>query len=100
MSAEKEDPLAFYVPRLLDAPPKFLFWDWDVAMIFIFFLMFGVITEYLFTSIGVGTGMAWWLGKAKGGRRSAFSAHIAYWFLGVGGFKRTPPSHLRDFIGG
>ena len=40
------------------------------------------------------------LGKFTGGRHRRYLLHWAYWHLPFGsGFTRTPPSHLREFIG-
>lgn len=99
----ENDPLTHYIPRKLDAPPKFLWWDWDVALIWLSGLGFGIIAGGffgLFGCVGVSTVLAYFVNKKKSGKRPGFSAHAAYWHAGFGVFRRkTPPSHIRDFFG-
>ena len=43
------------IPTRLDDPPKFMWWDFDVAMLFMSFFVFGLITGWLvsFTVFGL-----------------------------------------------
>lgn len=96
----QDEATSFRIPRKLDAPPKFLWWDMDIALIGLFGLGFGVISGYLIQSILCGIAVATLVNKAKSGKRAGYSAHMAYWFFGMRIFKkRTPESHVRDFIG-
>ena len=42
------------VPRRLDDPPKFLFWDFDVAIVFMGVVMLGILAGFFMTSIVLG----------------------------------------------
>lgn len=88
------------VPQRLDDAPKFLWWDFDVAMIFMGSLILGILTNNTMTFMGVGLVCALGYQKIKSGRSKAFGLHAIYWYLPVTfGFKITPPSAVREFIG-
>jgi conjugal transfer pilus assembly protein TraL len=87
------------IPQHLDDPPRFLFWDLDEAMLFMLALIAGMLMQTLFIGIAVGIVLVLLYGKAKSGRHRAFAIHLMYWYLPVGlGFKRTPPSYIREYI--
>jgi conjugal transfer pilus assembly protein TraL len=88
------------IPSRLDDPPKFLWWDFDVAMVFMGCLVFGVITGLFFSLSFVGGFLAYSYQKMKMGKHRAFGLHLVYWHLPVTlGMKFTPPSAIREFIG-
>jgi conjugal transfer pilus assembly protein TraL len=88
------------IPSRLDDPPKFIWWDFDVAILFMGFLIFGVVTEFFFTFIFLGFFLAYSYQKVKTGKHKAFGIHLVYWYLPVTmGMKTTPPSAIREFIG-
>jgi len=88
------------IPTRLDDPPKFMWWDFDVAMLFMSFFVFGLITGWLVSFTVFGLVMAWLYRKAKFGQHRAYGIHLLYWHLPVNlGMKATPPSSIREFIG-
>ena len=94
------DPYKYYVPQTLDDPPRFLIWDFDVAMVFIMCLGVGIMAGFLLTSCVVGAIASWYYGRSKSGKSKGYGLHLLYWY--VPAFirvKRAPPSNLRNFIG-
>jgi conjugal transfer pilus assembly protein TraL len=95
-----QDDYKTYVPQTLDDPPKFLFWDFDVALLFILVLGIGIMVGALITSVIAGGTLAWLFSRAKSGRSRGYGIHLMYWYLPIGiGFKRVPPSKTRHFVG-
>lgn len=90
----------FLIPARLDDAPKFLWWDFDVAILFMGSVMLGILTYQTLTFSALGLALAFSYQKVKAGRSRAFGLHALYWFLPVSfGFKVTPQSALREFIG-
>jgi conjugal transfer pilus assembly protein TraL len=90
----------YYVPQTLDDAPRFLIWDFDVAMVFIVFLGFGIMAGFLLTSGAVGIAAAWYYSKSKSGKSKGYGLHLIYWFMpALMSVKRAPPSNIRHFIG-
>jgi conjugal transfer pilus assembly protein TraL len=87
------------VPRMLDEPPKFLFWDFDVAIVFLGILLFGILAGFFLTSVAAGAFAGYLLQKMKAGQQKGYGLHVLYWHLPLNTFKRTPPSCIREFIG-
>lgn len=90
------------IPRYLDAQPKIFLWDADEFVVTMAPLGVGIVTGFIFTSIVLGLLAGYGLSKLKRGRGSGFMLRAAYWYLpngGVAKMKRTPPSHLREFVG-
>jgi conjugal transfer pilus assembly protein TraL len=88
------------IPNRLDDPPVFLWWDFDVAMLFMSFLMFGIITEHVLLFVAIGMLLCWQYRKSKFGKHKAFGMHLMYWYLPMNfGMRLTPPSCIRRFIG-
>ncbi len=87
------------VPRRLDDPPKFIFWDFDVAICAMGISMFGIMAGYFLVSAVLGIGAAYGLQRMKSGQQAGYALHLLYWHLPIRLFKRTPPSCVRDFIG-
>ncbi len=91
--------LRLAIPRHLDDPPRFLFWDLDEALLFMLALIVGMLMQAFFIGCAVGAVLVVLYGKAKSGRHRAFALHLMYWHLPVGlGFKRTPPSYIREYL--
>ena len=87
------------VPRRLDDPPKFLFWDFDVAIVFMGVVMLGILAGFFLTSIVLGMLVGYLVQKAKAGQQKGYGVHFLYWHLPMPMFKRTPPSCDRVFLG-
>jgi conjugal transfer pilus assembly protein TraL len=94
-----EETMHLLVPRRLDDPPKFIFWDFDVAICAMGISMFGIMAGYFLVSAVLGIGAAYGLQKMKSGQQAGYAIHLLYWHLPMRLFKRTPPSCVRDFIG-
>lgn len=94
-----EDWRRLLIPRRLDDPPKFLFWDLDVALVALLGLGFGVLGgQVLLGCVGGGiVAYAW--SRTKSGRHRGYGLHVMYWNMPVRMFRRTPPSARRDFVG-
>lgn len=88
------------VPRSLDAPPRFFFWDFDVAIVFLLCLGFGIVTGFTMTFSVIGIFAAAGFSRLRSGQHPGYLIHLMYWYLPISvGFKRTPPSHERFFTG-
>ncbi len=87
------------IPQHLDDPPRFLFWDLDEAILFMLALVLGLMVDLVFIGGATGVALVLAYGKAKSGRHRAYALHLMYWHLPVTlGFRRTPPSWIREFI--
>ena len=87
------------IPQHLDDPPRFLFWDLDEAILFMLALVLGLMVDLVFIGGATGVVLVLVYGKAKSGRPRAYALPPMYWHLPVTlGFRRTPPSWIREFI--
>ena len=98
MSSAPND-LSHYVPRSLDAPPKLIFWEYDVALIVVLGLSIGIGTGNNITGMIVGVIAAFFYGKLKSGRHPGIATHFLYWWTGMPQTKELPGSHLRELTG-
>lgn len=90
----------YIIPHRLDDPPKFLFWDFDVAILAMGCMVIGIMVNQTITFAVIGFFVAAGYQKIKAGRTRAFGLHALYWYLPVKfGFRVTPPSAVREFIG-
>lgn len=90
----------YIIPHRLDDPPKFLWWDFDVAIVAMGMMCIGILVNQIVTFTAMGFIVASGYQKVKAGRQRAFGLHALYWYLPVTfGFKVTPPSAIREFIG-
>jgi conjugal transfer pilus assembly protein TraL len=87
------------VPRLLDEPPKFLFWDFEVALAALGLMLIGILAGFFFTGTAIGFVAAYGVQRLKSGQSRGYSLHLIYWHLPINSFKRTPPSCVREFVG-
>jgi conjugal transfer pilus assembly protein TraL len=98
--AMSEENSKYAIPHRLDDPPKFLWWDFDVAVLAMGCIVIGIVCNQTLTFMALGLLVAWGYQKMKAGRSKAFGLHAMYWYLPFTlGFKVTPPSHEREFIG-
>lgn len=89
---------AFYIPKTLDAPTRWLFWSVDDALAMMIPFWFGVFLHH----VGIGTIVALsafilWR-RIKGRNGVQYFRYMAYWYLPLK-LKKTPPSHNRIFLG-
>lgn len=91
--------IEYAVPRLLDLPPKVLFWDADVAAAALLGIAIGVAVGYPFTCSIVGLAAAAALQRMRRGRHPGYMLHVLYWHLPARLFRRWCPSSKRQFCG-
>jgi conjugal transfer pilus assembly protein TraL len=90
----------FLVPTRLDDPPQFLWWDFDVAILAMGCLVIGIAADMTITFIFISIAVAVAYQQLKGGKHRAYGLHLMYWYMPLGfGFKVTPESAVREFIG-
>lgn len=88
------------LPQRLDDPAKFLWWDFDVAILAMGCLCLGMLVNQLGVFAVGAVIVAQAYQKLKAGRAKAFGLHAVYWYLPVTfGFRATPPSAIREYIG-
>ncbi|MDQ5767923.1 type IV conjugative transfer system protein TraL [Thiothrix subterranea] len=89
----------YYIPRLLDAPPKAFYWDMDEFMAMVAPIGIGLILDWFVIGTALGLLAGYAVAKLKAGRGAWYMLHALYWYLGVIRLKSTPPSHIREYIG-
>jgi len=89
------------IPRRLDDRPKFLWWDFDQAMLIMLFILLGIMSDSLAGGVFLGCVAAYSYNKARSGKHPAFAIHLLYWYLPeyVMQFKVLPPSYQVEFTG-
>ena len=88
------------IPTSLDAPARILMWDSTQVGLLVAFVIIGIMMRDPITWIAAGLVVAFIFGKLTGGKHRRYFLHWCYWHLPIrSGFSRTPPSHLREFIG-
>lgn len=89
-----------YIPRRLNDAPRLFFWDMDVAIVFLSFLMLGLLMGSVLLGVGGAALTGYFFGKSKSGKHPAYTIHMAYWYLPVAsGMATLPPSHIREMHG-
>jgi conjugal transfer pilus assembly protein TraL len=91
--------LSHYIPRRLDDPSKFLFWELDVAAIGFVGLVMGVLSGFPILGLGLGVSLAFYYSKLKAGKHPGMLMHLLYWLTGFIRTKALPDSHLRELNG-
>jgi conjugal transfer pilus assembly protein TraL len=90
----------YLIPQRLDEPPKYLWWDFDVAILAMGAFVLGIVSDnfLMFTTFGIIAAGAYQ--KLKAGKSRGFGMHLLYWYMPFNfGFRITPPSSIREFIG-
>ncbi|CAN5421737.1 hypothetical protein BH10PSE19_BH10PSE19_00180 [soil metagenome] len=91
----------YHMPQHLDEPFKLILWTMDelsVLLIPFVFLMLVFNSPIIGLIIG-GAGLMG-LKKLKGEQGHFFLHNLMYWYLpSLIQFKKTPPSHIREWIG-
>lgn len=87
------------VPKGLDDPPRFLFWDLMTVSLFLGGIVLGSVINHLGVGFLLGsiTSVAWQ--RATNLRRKGALQHLVYWYIGWRGLKGTPNSHQRHWLG-
>ncbi len=94
-----QSDLSHYIPRRLDAPSKFLFWELDVAAIGFVGLLGGVLAGFPICGLCLGGGLAFSYSKLKAGKHPGMMMHLLYWLSGLINPKALPHAHLRELDG-
>jgi len=95
-----KDHLKYLIPQRLDEPPRYLWWDFDVATLAMGGFVIGIVTDSFLLFTCIGFLMAGAYQKLKAGKSRGFGLHLLYWYMPFNfSFKITPPSSLREFIG-
>lgn len=95
-----DENLKYLVPKHLDTPPKVFIWDFDVALIFMTVMGFGIVMGAFILPLIIAVILCSAYQKMKSGRQQGYSIHLLYWFMPMNiGNRRTPPSCARNFIG-
>jgi conjugal transfer pilus assembly protein TraL len=94
------DAEAYYIPRNLDEPEKWLFWSMDEAIMFLAPLILGICINEM--AISLVTGLVLYLGlkRLKGTDQANLALYAFYWFFPSCITRlKTPPSYIRYYIG-
>ena len=92
----------YYVPSHLDDQPRMLFWEVDEFLAMCVPLGIGIVIDFIFLGAIGGLFAAYGVNKIKAGYGRAIILHTIYWNMPsdiLFKMKRTPPSHIREFIG-
>lgn len=98
----EQEAMRYTIPATLDDLPKFLWWDFDQALLFLSIMLLGLISNFILTGIVLAGIAGWAYGKTKSGRHRAYVVHMMYWYFPsdlTSNYKVTPPSYERDFLG-
>ena len=90
----------YLIPRRLDDPPQFFFWDADEASLVIFFTLMGALLGQILVGVVVGLLLARGFArvKAEGGR--GVVTRFLYWYTpSPWWFRGHAPSHVREYVG-
>lgn len=91
-----------YIPQKLNAPPKILFWEVDVVVVFaVPIWFFGFILKQPIVAIFLALMLSYVFKKAKTSNHPKFLKHLMYWYLpgSVGlKLKSIPKSFVRVFL--
>lgn len=89
------------IPTRLDDKGKFLFFDYDVAMVSLIPCLGGMAIDYIFGLLGLIIGISLAIGYKgfKAGKHDGMIKHISYWKTGLPSPKKLPKSHDRNFNG-
>lgn len=93
---------AYYIPRRLDDPDRFFIWTVDELGIICTPFILGIAWGYFATGFAVGIGLYLLWKKVKGIDGINFANALIYWYLPsqrLLGFRLTPPSYIRFFVG-
>ena len=89
----------YYIPRLLDSPPKAFYWDIDEFMAMVAPVGIGLILGWFVVGAAMGLVGSYSVAKLKAGRGAYYMLHALYWNFGLIRQRSTPPSYIREYIG-
>ena len=96
-----DDDIDTWIVSRLGDPWKFLFVDFDVAM------LSGLVMLVFFTAglqllgAAVGGGLGYWMHRSRQNKPRGYLLHLGYWLLphALSLLKRTPPSYCMEMLG-
>ena len=91
----------FYIPKYLDEPEKFLFWNIDETMILGIPFITGVFFSSVDTGFLLGVAFLTLYKKVKGRGGKGFFKGWLYWNFPAqfSQLKSTPPSYIKEYVG-
>ncbi len=90
----------YWIPRRLDDPPQFFFWDADAAFMVIFFGLMGAMLGQILVGVVIGLLLARGLGRIKAEGGYGIIPRFLYWYTpSAWWLKSRAPSHVREYIG-
>ncbi len=97
---DDNDPDTYIVARLGD-PWKFMFVDFDIAMISGLVLMLFFMSGHNMLGTAIGGGLGYWLHNNRQNKPKGYLRHVSYWLLPhrVSFLQRTPPSYCMEMLG-
>jgi conjugal transfer pilus assembly protein TraL len=94
------DVEAYYIPRYLDDPERWLFWSMDEAIMIIAPLIFGIYMGNLLISLVASFILYTSWRKIKGTEQANLAVYAFYWFFPKALTRlASPPSYIRSYIG-
>lgn len=87
------------VPRTLDAPARFLFWDFDYVMVASVGLVMGLMISGVTAGLVATVGLTWLWRRLRAGSGVDRVLALLYWHLPMDIFNRLPVSSRRHFLG-
>ncbi|MFI5303526.1 MAG: type IV conjugative transfer system protein TraL [Nitrospiria bacterium] len=86
----------FKIPRHIDDPQRFMFWELDELGVMVSFMMIGVLFNFFFVGTVLGIIFMFMLSKIKSGRPRGFFMHWLYHknLIDIPGL---PPSEVKEF---
>ncbi len=90
----------YLIPRRLDDPPTFFFWDADIAVVMIIFLLLGALLGWALVGGVLGFLLARGLDRIKADGGQGVIPRFLYWYTpSEWWLKARAPSHVREYIG-
>ena len=95
------EPEKHKIPTRLDDKGKFLFFDYDVSVLFLMPVLVGFAINYWLGGVGIliGFAIAMTYKSFKMGRHDGVVTHLSFWKIGMPKPKKIPESSKRDFYG-
>jgi len=92
---------AFYIPKHLDDPERWLFWTIDEAIVLIAPFILGIALDHSFIGIVMSIILYMLYKKFKSTGVDNLIQYLIYWYFPswLSGLKFTPPSYIRTYIG-
>lgn len=89
------------IPTRLDDKPKFLFFDYDVAIVALMPCVIGISISQFFGLVGLFVGCILAVGykSFKSGKHAGVLTHLIFWKTGTPTPSSMPKSHQRNFLG-